>query len=145
VTNQLKAKAYPCTREIQLLHDFGKNSIVASLCARNLTRLGDQDYGYRPAVDAIIDRLKEALTVKCLPRKLEVAADGSVPCSVIEATTSAVDGACDPANRKTRIEVIEPARQRLAAGWSATAIDGHSRLQRLPLLRTTRRTTPAST
>lgn len=37
------------------------NSIVASICARNLVDTGAQDYGYRPAVDAIVDRLKEAL------------------------------------------------------------------------------------
>jgi len=69
-TVQNAAKAYPGLRELKVLKDFGNNSIVASICARNLKDANAQDYGYRPAVDAIVDRLKEALTGKCLPRTL---------------------------------------------------------------------------
>jgi hypothetical protein len=114
---QYKAKAYPCLREVQLLHDFGKNSILASLCPKQLTDRNAQDYGYNPAVDTIIDRLKEALTVKCLPRKLEVAADGTVPCSIIEATTNPADAACAAARMRKPADprLVDPARQRLLA------------------------------
>jgi hypothetical protein len=120
---QYNAKAYPCIRELQLLHDFGKNSIIASLCPKQLTDPNAQDYGYRPAVDAIIDRLKEALTLKCLPRKLEVAADGTVPCSIIEATTNPNDAICDPARNRAKADpaLIEPARARLAADKACDA------------------------
>ncbi|HEX3597957.1 MAG TPA: hypothetical protein VHU80_22765, partial [Polyangiaceae bacterium] len=81
---QYYAKAYPGLRELQVLKDFGKNSIVASICARNVDTMA-QDYGYRPAVDAIVDRLKGALTGSCLPRQLIRGANGKLPCSVVEA------------------------------------------------------------
>jgi hypothetical protein len=90
------AKAYPGTRHLQVLKEFGANSVVASICPKIAT--GDPnaqpDYGYNPAVKAIIDRLKEALKGKCLPRPLvpNNSADtkdglepGQVPCAVVEA------------------------------------------------------------
>jgi hypothetical protein len=91
--SQIKAKGYPGVRELQVLKDFGLNSIVASICPKNIMAQGgnaatDPDYGYNPAVAAIVDRLKEALTVKCLPRPLSPATTGEdvgkVPCAVVE-------------------------------------------------------------
>jgi hypothetical protein len=115
---QIKAKGYPGVRELQVLKDYGANSIVASICPKNVraamgsTPQTDPSYGYNPAVAAIVDRLKEALTVKCLPRPLTVGklcaegetgsncvaeADvGKVPCAVVEVRPM-VDGVCpDP-------------------------------------------------
>src|SRR5205823_13167414 len=60
-TTQRFAKAYPGLRELEVLKGFGDNSIVASICARNLEHSEAQDYGYRPAVDAIVERLKDKL------------------------------------------------------------------------------------
>src|SRR5262249_30573652 len=54
-TTQTYAKAYPSLRELEVLRDFGANAIVASACARNVKDATAQDYGYRPAVDAILD------------------------------------------------------------------------------------------
>jgi len=82
-TDQLFGKAYPGVRELQVLKDFGDNSIVASICARNLMK-DAQDYGYRPAVDAIVDRLKGKLAGSCLPRQLTPDSTGQIPCSVVE-------------------------------------------------------------
>jgi hypothetical protein len=100
-TTQYWAKAYPGTRQLEVLRDYGDNSIVASICARNVdTRTSDTraDFGYRPAVDAIVERLKEQLTDRCLPRALSPADDGTVPCTLVE-TVSRPDEACacDPA------------------------------------------------
>ena len=97
--NQYFAKAYPGLRELQVLKDYGKNSIVASICARNLTDSNAQDYGYRPAVDSIVDRLKEALTGRCLPRELVADEQGKVPCSVIEVRPQGA--ICDGARNRT--------------------------------------------
>ncbi|HWP04901.1 MAG TPA: hypothetical protein VNN72_04130 [Polyangiaceae bacterium] len=111
---QVYAKAYPGTRHLQVLKDFGKNAIVASICPKNPTTNGDKatdpNYGYNPAVAAIVDRLKEALTVKCLPRPLtpgracmegETGADcvedkdvGKVPCAVVEVRPIPEDRDC---------------------------------------------------
>jgi hypothetical protein len=111
--NQYFAKAYPGLRELQVLKDYGKNSIVASICARNLIDPNAQDYGYRPAVDAIVDRLKEALTGKCLPRTLEPDDEGKVPCSIIEVRPSG--NQCDPGRNRTPADskIIDAAQVRL--------------------------------
>jgi hypothetical protein len=57
---QRSGKAYPGLRELQVLKDFGTNAVVASICARNVTDSSKQDYGYGPAVDALLDRMKAA-------------------------------------------------------------------------------------
>jgi hypothetical protein len=85
-TVQTRAKAYPGLRELEVLRFYGDNSIVASICPKVLE--GDTtggDYGYNPAVGAIIDRLKEKLGGRCLPRKLTVDDTGKLPCQVVEA------------------------------------------------------------
>lgn len=108
---QTHAKAYPGVRHLQVLKSFGeltKNAIVASICPKFIDPARGTSYGYSPAVASIIDRLKEALRGKCLPRKLapctcDPVADptcgekpgdricargfvpGQVPCAVIEA------------------------------------------------------------
>lgn len=94
------AKAYPGLRHLQVLKEFGENSVVASICPKVLDK-NDPSYGYNPAVGAIIDRLKEALKGKCLPRPLVPAAaeqdglqPGQVPCKVIEALLPSDGGAC---------------------------------------------------
>lgn len=95
INTQTHAKAYPGARHLQVLKDFGDNAIVASICPKVTTPTGpaasDPNYGYNPAVGAIIERLKEALQGKCLPRPLEPNTDttspeyGQVQCKVIEA------------------------------------------------------------
>jgi hypothetical protein len=101
-TTQSFAKAYPGTRHLQVLKEFKDNSIVASICPK-VTKAGEADYGYNPAVKSIIDRLKEALKGKCLPRPLVpnnanvVQNDlepGQVPCSVVEAIPPQNGAAC---------------------------------------------------
>ena len=80
-----------------MLKDYGANAIVASICPKVVDSPNpatDPNYGYNPAVGAIITRLKEALTGKCLPRALVPEANpdaenyGQVPCAVIEATST---------------------------------------------------------
>jgi hypothetical protein len=65
-TTQYWGKAYPGLRELQVLKDYGErtgNSIVASICALNVTNASSPDYGYRPAMVALVDRMKEQLVV----------------------------------------------------------------------------------
>lgn len=100
---QRYGKAYPGIRELQVLKDFGDNSIVASICAKS-TNPADEDYGYRPAVAAIVDRLAAALQSKCLPRRLapdEVT--GAIPCSIVEA--SPVPMTCDAARGRSEVTI----------------------------------------
>jgi hypothetical protein len=55
---QHAAKAYPSIRPLQVLRDVGSQGVVASVCAKNTQDEGAVDYGYRPAVEALIDRIK---------------------------------------------------------------------------------------
>lgn len=109
---QYYAKAYPGLRHLQTLREFGENSVVASICPKVLDS-GDADYGYNPAVKAIIDRLKEALRGKCLPRALDIAEEnvvglqaGQVPCAVVEAVLpeSGAACSCDANNARQGLE-----------------------------------------
>jgi hypothetical protein len=113
-TRQSRAKAYPGSRELAVLRDFGEkshNSIVASICPKSLADKNSPAYGYNPAVSAIVDRLKEALRGKCLPRKLDTKADGTVQCSVVEAIKPAAGQGCDCTDpgREVASDEIKPA------------------------------------
>ena len=92
-SEQIKAKAYPGLRELALLRGMQNQGIFASICPQQLTDDLAANYGYRPAVGAIIDRLKQELGGQCLPRKLPVV-KGQVPCLVLEATVTDSPG-CD--------------------------------------------------
>ena len=84
-TNQVAAKAYPGIRELQFLKNIGSQGIVGSVCPAQLKNKDGNDFGYRPAIGAIIDRLKQALRGQCLSRGLNVSPEGKVLCLVIEA------------------------------------------------------------
>jgi hypothetical protein len=117
-TTQYWAKAYPGLRELEVLRGFGKNSIVASICARNVSNLERRDFGYRPAIASILERLEEQLARHCLPRPLEVAADGSVPCTLVEVLPGAAAAcACDPTRSRSKPSTLvdQNVRRQLAA------------------------------
>jgi hypothetical protein len=84
-TTQFRAKAYPGLRYMPVIQQVKANGILASICTPNVTDSSRDDYGYRPAVNAIIDRLKTQLTVRCLPRQLAANPDGSTPCIIFDA------------------------------------------------------------
>ncbi len=94
-TVQAKAKAYPGLRELAALKAVGSQGIVASVCPAQLTDVNADDYGYRPAIGSIIDRLKVALNGKCLPRQLTPDANNQVQCLVIEASKGDPNSCCD--------------------------------------------------
>lgn len=95
-TVQRRAKGYPGLRELEVLRGIGAQGIVASICPSNSTHPEKpNDYGYRPAIQALVERLRGALRNACLPRPLAVAADGSVPCVVLEAFTPDAGDTCN--------------------------------------------------
>jgi hypothetical protein len=100
---QSRAKGYPGTRHLQVLQGIGEQGIVASICPAKLTGAKTAaDYGYNPAVNALVDRLRTKLRGRCLPRELELAPDGTVPCVVLEGYKPGGNQACacetDPAH-----------------------------------------------
>ena len=113
-TTQYYAKAYPGARELTVLRDFKDNAIVASICPKNTTTTttpqSDPNYGYNPAVGAIIDRLKEALKGKCLPRKIDTdPTTHLVECEVIEAQKAGQCGDCSQPGRSPAPDAIHDA------------------------------------
>ena len=98
---QVKAKAYPTIREFEVVRALGDQGVAASLCPIQLDEPAKPDYGYRPAVASIIDRLKNALTQQCLPQKLRDApADPNAPaanvdCLVLAQLSPDSTGSCE--------------------------------------------------
>lgn len=61
---QQRGKAYPGLRHLEVLRGLGSNGVVASICAANLSDTGSRDYGYQPAVDALLARMRLNLTAR---------------------------------------------------------------------------------
>jgi hypothetical protein len=90
-TVQRSAKAYPGLRHLQVLKEIGDAAIVASICPKVLDKEAD-DYGYNPAVAALIDRVTNSVVRRCLPRSLPLDEVGRVPCQVVQAFPRPNDG-----------------------------------------------------
>lgn len=105
-TTQRYGKAYPATRVLRVLRDFGENSIVGSICPK-IFDTNSASFGYNPAVNAIVDRLAEKLGGQCLPRELTIQENGTVPCTVVEAVLGELD--CARPGRKEVTDLIRPA------------------------------------
>ncbi|HWA71016.1 MAG TPA: hypothetical protein VG937_01705 [Polyangiaceae bacterium] len=85
---QYYAKAYPGTRHLEVLRGIGDQAIVASICpkvSRSNTPDSDVNFGYNPAMDALVKRLRPALADQCLGRAPEVDDSGRTSCVVLEA------------------------------------------------------------
>lgn len=88
---QYFAKAYPGTRELEVLSQVADTAVVASICPKDMTDEAALDYGYRPAMQAIVDKVKTKLSELCFDRELTTDESGVTNCRVIElqATTEA--------------------------------------------------------
>ena len=92
-TQQDFAKAYPTVRELLLARKLGQaggnEGIISSLCPIHVSDqspdgMSDPLYGYRPAMNAIVNRLKQALSHECLPQRLVIdPTTNLVPCLVL--------------------------------------------------------------
>jgi hypothetical protein len=111
-TTQYFAKAYPGTRFLEVLKGFGANSIVASVCPK-ITDPTKADYGYNPAVAAIVDRLKEAFKSPCLPRRLQTNSKGELACQVVEATAPGTEVPLGAWRKPVPGNVADAVRQKL--------------------------------
>lgn len=91
---QYFAKAYPGLRELQVLNGVGDAAVVASICAKEMSDANALDYGYRPAMQAIVDKVKTKLTDLCFGRQLSTDAEGVTSCRVIELQPEAASCNC---------------------------------------------------
>jgi len=92
---QYRAKAYPSLRQLEVLKGIGNQAIVGSICPAQLEADTAADYGYKPAVAAIIDRLKNALKGPCFTRSLSTDANEQVQCVVLEGRKLNEGDTCD--------------------------------------------------
>jgi hypothetical protein len=60
-STQYRGKSYPGVRELEVLRGIGEKAIAASICARNLKDETRDDFGYRPVLRQILDRLRVGL------------------------------------------------------------------------------------
>lgn len=129
--SQQYAKAFPGTRELQVLKDFGDNSIVASICPKSTDNKSSPSYGYNPAVSAIIERLKEVLAGQCVNRPIAFppGPDGkpdpnAIPqCAIVEVLANAGGcGACDPNLGRSEVDaaLVKPVINRLKVTGQCT-------------------------
>ncbi|WP_232379887.1 hypothetical protein [Polyangium fumosum] len=100
---QVRAKAYPGLRQLDVLRGLGDQGIVGSVCPKQVEDRTSSDYGYRPAIGALIDRLKSKIGGPCLPRTLDRNEKGAVNCLLLEAR--ATGGACSCDSEHARIPV----------------------------------------
>jgi hypothetical protein len=89
-----------------VLKGIGDQGIVASICPAQLgTDLDAPEYGYTPAVDALIERLKAKLGGPCLPRALHADDRGQVQCIVVEGRNVEDGQSCSCDHAPGRIDV----------------------------------------
>lgn len=93
---QYRAKAYPGRRQLAVLKGMDAQAIVASVCPANMEDTAAADFGYRPAISAIVERLQAALWRTCWNHELPIAEDGTVNCVVLEATEGDLDAEGNP-------------------------------------------------
>ncbi|WP_281333655.1 hypothetical protein [Polyangium sp. 6x1] len=106
-TLQVRAKAYPGLRQLEVLKGLGEQAVVGSVCPARIDDLAAPDHGYRPVMAALQERLKARVHNACL-RDVDFAIDpkGGLPAVLIEAR-HAEGGACTCDPSTGRIEVPE--------------------------------------
>jgi hypothetical protein len=57
-STQFWAKAYPGSRFVEVAYRLQETSILTSICTPNVTEPDRADFGYRPAVDALIGKIR---------------------------------------------------------------------------------------
>jgi len=134
-TEQLYAKTYPTIRELLLAKLLGdapqaNEGIISSLCPIHTEdQMGGNDplYGYRPAINTIVDRLKSSLAHQCLPQKLSVEknAEGvdQVSCLVLGTFPVGVND-CPTGYNEVEMSVLKHFRTDQHAAWMAGGKNG---------------------
>jgi hypothetical protein len=106
-TTQLRAKAYPGGRVLQVLQGLGDQAIVGSICPAQMTDRNRDDFGYAPAIDAFMRRARQPLKEQCLPVALPIdAASGQTPCAVIEVFDTATCNCNNEPGRRTALDAL---------------------------------------
>jgi hypothetical protein len=57
---QYYAKAYPGLRHLSVAKSLGANAALGSICPRTVTDATAQDFGYRAALDGLLDQMNRS-------------------------------------------------------------------------------------
>jgi hypothetical protein len=130
---QVYGKAYPSIDELYVAQQMGDYGIVSSLCPIHTTAASATDplYGYRPAVNAIVDRLKAALQVSCPPHKLTPDEAGIVDDCLVLATFNDGTTTCDNSLGYTDVssaEALADFKANQHATWNGVGKDPSTEL-----------------
>lgn len=140
---QIKAKAYPTLREFEVVRALGDNGIAASLCPIQLNDATAPTYGYKPAVAAIIDRLKNALTTQCLPQQLtRDTTNNEVPCLVLAQLGDVSDSCAKYGLKEPPAEILSKFREQQKAASGNVSGEGGVDLSKLPVCEVPQKTAP---
>ena len=60
-TKQVRAKAYPGSRQLNVIRDLGPQGVASSICPAQTTDAAKADYAYRPSIQALIARVGSRL------------------------------------------------------------------------------------
>lgn len=112
-TTQYFAKAYPGLRQLEVLHGVGETAVVASICAKETTDLNSPDYGYRPAMQAIVDKLKGKLSQVCFGRELQTKEQGQTNCRIVELLPGAPSCSCQGVRTTPSDVVLDSVRKQM--------------------------------
>jgi hypothetical protein len=123
-TTQIKGKAYPTIRELRVAKGLGVQSVVASLCVKDTTSaVTAPSFGYNPAMQGIVKRLRASLGGLCLPEALPQTSNGTVACSIYviyPGQTDQAAGCTDPGMSQPSASVI----QKYQSAFKASLGDG---------------------
>jgi hypothetical protein len=108
-TTQVRAKAYPASRELATLKSVDSQGLVASICPVQLNDATREDYGYRQALRGILDRLMPTVDGQCLPRTLTPDAQGRVACTILEARNAGPVCTCDAKRARRAVPASDQA------------------------------------
>jgi hypothetical protein len=121
-TTQYYAKAYPGIRELEVLRGIGERAVVTSICPKVLDPHA-ADYGYDPAMDALLARVHDS-AAGCLATALPSNADGTVPCRVYSVSLRNVGG-CD-CGSAAEVELGEDKTQQVLSELESKGVCGDS-------------------
>jgi hypothetical protein len=105
-STQVRAKAYPAPRILQVLRGLGDHAIVGSICPAQLGDVSRADFGYSPAVSALVPALRQSLAHPCLAVALPADATGQAPCQVIEAFNSTTCNCSNEPGRRPAVDSL---------------------------------------
>lgn len=110
---QYFAKAYPGQRQLDVLHGVAESAVVASICAKDTMNANAPDYGYRPAMQAIVDKLKGKLSQVCFGRQLQTDELGQTNCRVVELRADVATCSCEGTRSVPTEGVLDSVRKQM--------------------------------